>query len=158
LTASRATAAGAAVGTCITQVNGAPYTNPYGLLGAALPFSPSQEWNLRARYDFNFNDYKPWIGFGANHIGSMSNEPASYPDGNSAAEATPTTTLVRYEMPGYTTYDASVGVAKDNWVVQFTGNNLTNSDASTMTSSGGFIKQEVPLRPRVLTFGFGYKF
>jgi iron complex outermembrane recepter protein len=158
LTASRATAAGAAVGTCITQVNGAAYTNPYGLLGAALPFSPSQEWNLRARYDFNINDYKPWVGFGANHIGSMSNEPASYPDGNSAAENPPTTTLVRYDMPGYTTYDASVGVAKDNWLVQFTGNNLTNSDASTMTSSGGFIKQEVPLRPRVLTFGFGYKF
>lgn len=88
----------------------------------------------------------------------MSNEPSSYVDGNSAAENPPTTTVARYTMPGYTTYDASVGVAKDQWTVQFTGNNLSNSDASTFTSSGGFIKSEVPLRPRVLTFGFGYKF
>jgi iron complex outermembrane receptor protein len=113
---------------------------------------------LRARYEFTVNDYKPWVSVGANHIGSMSNEPASYPDGDSPAFNPPTTTIERFTMPGYTTYDASVGVAKDNWLVQFTGNNLTNNDASTMTSSGGFIKQEVPLRPRVLTFGFGYKF
>jgi hypothetical protein len=42
--------------------------------------------------------------------------------------------------------------------VQISGSNLTNSDASTFTSSAQFIKSEVPLRPRVLTLGFGYKF
>jgi outer membrane receptor protein involved in Fe transport len=61
-------------------------------------------------------------------------------------------------MPGYTTYDATAGVTKDNWTVMFTGNNLANNDSSTFTNSGGFIKSEIPLRPRVLTFGFGYKF
>ena len=39
-----------------------------------------------------------------------------------------------------------------------TGNNLSNSDAVTNISSGQFIKSEVPLRPRVLTFGLAYKF
>jgi outer membrane receptor protein involved in Fe transport len=146
------------LGDCITQIKGVPYTSPYGTAGSSTPFSPSLEFNLRARYDFHIGDYKPWVGVGANHIGTMSNEPSSYANGNSPAENPPTTTLARYEMPGYTTYDATAGVAKDNWTVQFTGNNLSNSDASTFTSSGGFIKSEVPLRPRVLTFGFGYKF
>jgi iron complex outermembrane receptor protein len=146
------------IGTCITTIKGAPYTSPFGTQGSSTPFSPSMQFTVRARYDFHFGDYKPWVGVGANHIGTMSNEPSSYADGNSPAESPPTTTVARYTMPGYTTYDATAGVAKDNWTVQFTGNNLGNNDASTFTSSGGFIKSEVPLRPRVLTFGFGYKF
>jgi outer membrane receptor protein involved in Fe transport len=146
------------LGECVTQINGAPYTNPYGVLGTSPAFSPPMQFNLRARYDFVFGDYKPFITFGANHIDTMRNEPASYPNGNSPSEAIPTTTLLLYTMPGYTTYDGAVGVAKDNWNVQLTGNNLSNSDASTNTNSGQFIKEEVPLRPRVLTFAFGYKF
>jgi iron complex outermembrane recepter protein len=146
------------LGSCITTIKGAAYTSPFGTQGSSTPFSPSAQFTVRARYDFHVGDYKPWVSGGVNHIGTMSNEPSSYADGNSAAESPPTTTVARYTMPGYTTYDASAGVTKDQWTVQFTGNNLSNSDASTFTSSGGFIKSEVPLRPRVLTFGFGYKF
>ncbi len=158
LTANRATANGAAVGSCITQVNGNPYTNPYGVLGTAPAYSPPLEFNLRARYDLTFNDYKPYVMVGANHIGSMRNEPASFPNGDAPGANPPTTTLLLYTMPGYTTYDASVGVAKDNWTAELSGSNLTNSDASTNTSSGQFIKTVFPLRPRVLTLEFGYKF
>jgi flagellar basal body rod protein FlgC len=61
-------------------------------------------------------------------------------------------------MPGYTTTDASIGLSKDSWTAQIVANNLSNSDASTNTSSGQFVKSEVPLRPRVITFQFGYKF
>ena len=127
-------------------------------MGTSLPFSPAGQFNLRARYDLAFNEYKTFVSVGANHISSMTNEPASYPSGNSPSQNPPTTTLLLYTMPGYTTYDASLGVAKDNWTVQVTGNNLSNSDASTNTSSGQFIKSEVPLRPRVLTLAIGYKF
>ena len=116
-------------------------------------------FNFRGRYDFsNFGDYKPFVMAGANHIASMRNEPASFPDGNLPQYNPPTTTLLRYEMPGYTTYDASVGVTKDNWTVQLSGVNLSNSNASTNTSSGQFIKLETPLRPRVLTATLEYKF
>jgi iron complex outermembrane recepter protein len=146
------------LGTCITQINGAPYTNPYGVLGTSPAFSPPLQFNLRARYDMQFSDYKTFVTVGANHIATMRNEPASYPNGDSAAEAIPTTTLLLYTMPGYTTYDAAIGVAKDNWTAQVTGNNLSNSNASTNTESGQFIKSEVPLRPRVLTLTLGYKF
>jgi iron complex outermembrane recepter protein len=148
------------LGHCITTIKGAAYTSPFGTQGSSTPFSPPMQFTLRARYDLPqfAGGYKPWVGVGANHIGTMSNEPSSYADGNSPAESPPTTTVARYTMPGYTTYDANAGVAKDNWTIQFTGNNLSNNDSSTFTSSGGFIKSEVPLRPRVLTFGFGYKF
>jgi outer membrane receptor protein involved in Fe transport len=147
------------IGTCITQVKGLPYTNPYGVLGTSPAFSPLFQFNARARYDWVIGDYKPFAMVGANHVGSMRNEPASFPSGSSSfCSPVPTTTLCQYTMPGYTTYDAALGVGKDNWTAQITGNNLTNSDASTNTSSAQFIKSEVPLRPRVLTLQFGYKF
>ena len=89
----------------------------------------------------------------------MSNEPASFPTGNSPfCSPIPTTTLLHYTIPGYTTYDAAIGVAKDNWTAQVTGSNLTNSDASTNISSGQFIKSEIPLRPRVVMLQIGFKF
>jgi len=145
------------VGACITQVNSLPYTNPYGVLGTTPPFSPSVQFNLRARYDWTApGDYKPFVMAGANHVGQMSNEIQAFASGDTVL--IPVTTLERYTMPGYTTYDAAFGVAKDNWTVQITGSNLTNSDASTNTSSAQFIKSEVPLRPRVIMGMFGYKF
>ena len=146
------------VGNCITQINSQPYTNPYGVNGARPAFSPALEYNVRLRYDFTQSEYKPFFTVGANYIGSMSNQPASYPDGNSPANYPATTTLLRYTMPAYTTYDASLGIAKDHWNAQLTANNLTNEYASTHTSSGQFIKSEVPLRPRVITLLFGYNF
>jgi len=146
------------LGQCITQVNGKPYTNPYGVLGTAPAYSPSLQFNVRARYDWTSGDYKPFVSVGANHVGSMRNEPASFPDGNDPAYNPPTTTLLKYTMDAYTTYDAAIGVAKDSWTAELSGSNLSNSDASTNTSSGQFIKTVVPLRPRVLTMQFGYKF
>jgi iron complex outermembrane recepter protein len=153
------------LGQCITQVNGAPFANPYGQLDTSPAFSPPLQFNLRVRWDQPVFDYKTFVSVGANHIASQRNEPASFPSGNlptseggCLVNGVPNTTLCQYTMPGYTTYDAAIGVAKDNWTVQITGNNITNSDASTYTSSNQFIKTEVPLRPRVLTLGFGYKF
>ena len=133
-----------------------PFPNPFGAIGTRPAFSPAVEFNLRARYDWTFADYKAFVMAGANHIGDMSNQPASYVAGNTVT--IPYTTHLRYDQPGYTTYDASLGVAKDNWTAEFFGQNLSNSDASTFTSSAQFIKSEVPLRPRVLGLKIGYKF
>jgi outer membrane receptor protein involved in Fe transport len=144
------------LGNCITEVKGNNFPNPFGALNTRPAFSPAIEFNLRARYDWTFNEYKSFVMFGGSHIGDMSNDPASYVAG--VTEPIPETTRLRYDQPGYTTYDGSVGVAKDNWTASFYGQNLTNSDASTFTSSAQFIKSEVPLRPRVLGVKFGYKF
>jgi iron complex outermembrane receptor protein len=94
--------------------------------------------------------------FGGSHVAHMFNQPATYLDGNS--QTIPTTTFLRYEQPGYTTLDASLGVAKDKWTVDVFGTNLSNSDASQFTSSAQFIKSEVPLRPRVLGLKIGFRF
>jgi iron complex outermembrane recepter protein len=145
------------IGQCITTVKGQPYTNPYGVLGTRPPFSPPWMFNVRARYDFPaFREYKPFAWVGASHTGPQSNEPASFPDGN--AQAVPTTTLLRYEIPGYTTYDAAVGVVRDAWTAQISGQNLSNEYGPTNISSGQFIKSEIPLRPRVLMANISWKF
>ena len=93
---------------------------------------------------------------GAQHIGDMQNEPSSFQSG--AGVTVPTTSWLRYDQPAYTTYDAAFNVAKDRWTVQAFGSNLSNSDASQFTTSGQFIKAEVPLRPRVLGVKVGFKF
>jgi outer membrane receptor protein involved in Fe transport len=146
------------VGQCITQINGQPYTNPYGVLGTTPPFSPKLQYNARARYDWTNGDLKPFVSLGANYTDSMRNQPESFPDGNDPTYNPPTTTLLKYTMPSYTTVDAAIGATKGNWSAQLSVINLTNNDASTLTSSGQFIKSIVPLRPRVITFEFGLKF
>src|SRR6202022_1305855 len=125
-----------------TQVKGVPYTNPYGVLDTSPAFSPPLQFNVRVRYDWQFNEYKPFVRAGGNHVASIRSQPASFPSGTSSSLCTPipTTTLCQYVMPGYTTYDAAIGVAKDAWTAQVTGSNLTNADASTYTSSNQFIE------------------
>jgi iron complex outermembrane recepter protein len=145
-------------GECITVVRGLPYTGPWGTAGTAAAFAPPSMFNLRARYDWSIGSYRPFAIVSAGHIATMSNAPGSYPDGNTPAESPPNSTLLRYTIPAYTIYDASVGVAKDNWTAQITGSNLSNAYAATNVSAGEFIRAEIPLRPRVLTVMFGYRF
>ncbi len=144
------------LGNCITEVKGQSFPNPFGALNTRPAFSPPQEFNLRARYDWSIDDLNAFVMFGANHIGHMSNQPASFVDGNTIK--VPYTTWLRYDQPGYTTYDGALGVTKDNWSAEVYGQNLSNSDASLFTSSSQFIKSEVPLRPRVIGVKIGYKF
>jgi iron complex outermembrane receptor protein len=146
-------------GTCITQVNGNPYVSPFGQTGGRAPFSPPWMFNIRARYDWTMDGgYKPFVWLGASHVGPMSNEPASFPSGDSPSENPPTTTHLRYEIPGYTTYDGAIGVVRDQWSAQISASNLSNAYGPTNISSGLFIKSEIPLRPRVILFEMGYRF
>jgi hypothetical protein len=66
--------------------------------------------------------------------------------------------IITYDQPSYTTYDASFGVAKDAWNVQFFGQNLTSVNASTGTNAGQFVEAETVTRPRIAGVKFGYKF
>ncbi len=68
------------------------------------------------------------------------------------------TTRELFDQPGYTTYDAALGVSKDNWIVSVYGQNLGNSDASTYTSTAQYIEQQIPLRPRVMGLKINYRF
>jgi hypothetical protein len=149
-------------GQCITSIDiggvATPYTNPYGVLGTSPAFSPPLQFNLRARYDFTVGEYNAFWSIGGNHVGSMRTEPASFPDGDGPGQNPPTTTLLKYVLPAYTTYDGSIGIAKDNWTAELVGSNLSNSHSPTNISSAAFIKTVYPVRPRVLMLQVGYKF
>jgi iron complex outermembrane recepter protein len=145
-------------GQCITVISGHPYTNPWGELGSELPFSPRLQFNVRARYEWSAGTFRPFAMISGSHTGSMQNEPANYPDGNAPTQNPPTTDVLRYTIPGYTTYDGSLGVIKDNWTVQISGSNLTNVYGPANISDAQFIKAEIPLRPRVLIAGFSCRF
>ena len=136
-------------------------TNTFGATGVPTAFSPPLRYNVRARYDFPLGDYKAFWQLGMVHVGHQYNNSNTDPtiDGDVLWPSHPvTTTIWRFEMPGYSTYDASIGVSKDSWNAGLFASNLTNVDASQFTSTSQFVKAEVPLRPRVLGLKIGYKF
>ena len=93
-----------------------PLLNPLGAVGSTPAFSPTIEYNMRARYDWSVDAYKMFFTVGAQHVGDMQNEPSSFASG--AGVLNPTTTWLRYDQPAYTTYDAAFGIAKDQWHVE----------------------------------------
>jgi hypothetical protein len=117
--------------------------NPYGPVGSRLANAPLVQWNLRIRDEIPFGDYNGFWQIGAQHIG----------DSQSA-----TGNVITYDQPGYTTYDASLGVAKGAWNVQLFGQNLTSVNASTGTNAGQFVEAQTVVRPRVAGLRFGYKY
>ncbi len=131
-----------------------------GAIGDTAPFSPKFQASFRARYEWEAkNDIKWFVSSGISYTGSMTNQPSSSADGTKVDNAStylgpngiivPGTTLLRYTMPGYALVDASVGFSHDNWTVTIFGENLTNSHASTFTTSAEFIKTEAPVRPLI---------
>jgi iron complex outermembrane receptor protein len=138
-----------------TGANCVPVTNPFGPAGAPSANSPPVQFSLRGRYDWNMGDYKPYVQFGATHTGHSFTQAGSNP---SIDVAGITTGRLRFENPAYTTIDASFGVARDAWVFNVFAENLSNSNASTFTSTDQFIVAQTPLRPRIIGGSFSYKF
>ncbi len=137
-------------GTC-TQV-----TNPFGPVGAPSANSPPVQFSLRARYEWNIGEFGAFLQAGAAHVAHSFTQAGANPllaQGDAI-----TTGRLRFENPAYTSYDASFGFSKDAWTVSVIGENLSNSHASTFTSTDQFIVAETPLRPRVLGVSLGYKF
>jgi outer membrane receptor protein involved in Fe transport len=146
-------------GQCLAIEKGNAIVNTLGAKDTPPAFSPPWMFNLRARYDWTVNDYRPFIWAGASHVGPMTNEPRNFFSGADPKFANPpVTTLLLYPIPAYTTYDGAIGVSKDNWTAQISGSNISNAYGPTNVSSGQFIKSEIPLRPRVVMFLIGYKF
>lgn len=141
-------------GQCVSIVGGLPYA--LGVLDSSAPFSSPMIFNARAHYDWSLGAYHPFAWAGVSHVAESSNEPANFPGGNTAEPVE--LALLRYTIPAYTTYDGALGVTKDHWKAQFTGSNLSNSNAATNISSAQLIKATIPLRPRVLTLTLSYTF
>ena len=149
-------------GKAITQVcdttgaNCAPIVNPYGPVGAPSANSPPLQFSARLRYDWSVNGYTPYIQFGATHSGHSFTQAGANP--TFGPGQTVSNSRGRFENPAYTVYDASCGIAKDNWYVNVYAENLSDSNASLFVSTDQFIVEQTPLRPRVLGLTLGYTF
>jgi iron complex outermembrane receptor protein len=117
--------------------------NVYGLEGSPLADSPLFQGNMRLRYEFPLLKYRAFTQAGAVYYGA------------SWSAVGP---VDSYHMGGYATYDASAGVAKDAWNVQFFAQNLGNKGATTYQSSAQFVQTQTVLRPRIAGIKFGYRF
>jgi outer membrane receptor protein involved in Fe transport len=146
----------------ITQICGADgtgcagITNPFGPVGSPTANAPPIQFSLRARYEWTFNDFNSFVSAGLSHTGHSYTQAGSNPTFAGAENIS--TSRLRFEDPAYSTVSAQAGIAKDAWNVMLYGENLSNSNAATFTSTDQFIVEQTPLRPRVLGVSFGYKF
>jgi outer membrane receptor protein involved in Fe transport len=130
--------------------------NPYGQIGSPSANSPPFQFNLRLRYERAISSYNAFVQVGTTHTAHSYTQSSTSP-ALSAGSAV-STTLIRFENPAYTQYDASLGVAKDAWTVEGYAQNLTNVVTSVFTSTNQFVPAETITRPRVLGVRFGFKF
>jgi iron complex outermembrane recepter protein len=117
--------------------------NPYGPLGSPTAYSPPFNMNARLRYDWVMGDYNLFVQAGGMHQGHM---------------VTATGYVPAYDIPPYTSYDASAGVGRGQWSMQLYGQNITDVNTPLEADSSQFVRVNVPPRPRVLGIRFDYKF
>jgi iron complex outermembrane recepter protein len=135
----------------LTTSTGLPLTNPGGTIGSPLAASPPFQGNFRARYDWTWNAYNPFVQFGVvhqDHSFATADRLTLDLQGNSIA----------YELPAFTTYDAALGVSKDAWVVQAYGENLSDERAQLYANYRQWYKAVTTNRPRTFGLRFSYRF
>ena len=92
-------------------------TNPFGPIGSPSANAPPIQFSLRARYEWDVGGYLPFV-----QVERYAQRSLLHAGGCESRRSPPegpiTTGRLRFENPAYTTYDASMGVAKDAWSVQ----------------------------------------
>jgi iron complex outermembrane recepter protein len=136
----------------LNQPNGSPVVIPlsggiggsaFGQTGSPLAQSPPFQASLRARYEFTVGSYNAFWQIGGTH---------------QAHSYSATGNITTYDQPGFSTYDASLGVEKDAWMVQLYGQNLTDTRADLFENGNQFVTAETINRPRTAGVKFSYKF
>jgi outer membrane receptor protein involved in Fe transport len=130
--------------------------NPYGPIGSPSANSPPMQFNLRLRYEWAIRSSNAFMQAGVTHTAHSFTQSGLNPTLSSGSNVS--TTLLRFENPPITEYDASVGISRDAWSAEFFAQNLTNVIKSTYTSTNQFVQAENITRPRVLGVQVGYKF
>jgi len=143
-------------GTFYTPGSCSPVTNPFGPVGSPSANAPPVQFSVRARYEWSMIDYNWFVQAGATHSGISFTQAGSNP--TILPGGAINTSRGRFELPAYSVFNASFGVAKDPWWASVFCENLNNSNASTFISTDQFIVEQTPLRPRVIGVTFGYKF
>jgi iron complex outermembrane recepter protein len=130
--------------------------NPYGPPGGPSANSPTMQFNLRVRYEWAIDAYNAYVMVGTTHTGHSYTQSSANPALSAGSNVS--TTLLRFENPPITQYDAFFGISKDAWTADLFAQNLTNVLRSTFTSTNQFAVAETITRPRLLGVRLGYKF
>lgn len=125
--------------------------NPFGALGTPLAQSPPFEANLRARYEFMLGDYHAFWQVGATH------QAHSYATTDHLTQTLQGASIA-FNDPAFSTYDASVGVAKGAWSAQLYGRNLSDVRAILHAGYDEYVKMDTVNVPRTIGVSFSYKF
>ena len=131
--------------------NGQPLSNPGGTKGNPLAGAPAFQGNIRARYDFPLAGRQGFVQVAAlrqGHSLATTDRLTKDLQGNSIA----------YDLDGFTTFDASVGVSTDAWQVQLYGQNLSDERAQLYANARQWYKAVTVNRPRTIGLSFSYKF
>jgi len=125
--------------------------NPFGAVGSPLAVSPPFQGNIRVRYEFPVSAYQAFLQLAATHQGG------SYATTDPISKTLQGVSVAFYD-PGFSTYDAAVGVARDAWTVQLYGENLTDTRGVPFSSYDEFVKMNTVIRPRTLGLRLSYQF
>jgi iron complex outermembrane recepter protein len=126
-------------------------SNPFGALGTPLAQSPPFQGNIRARYEFPVREYHAFVQAAAVRQGgsyATTDRLSSTLQGNSEA----------FYDPGFTTYNAAAGVARDAWTVQAYCDNLTDVQGDLYSFYTLFVKANTISRPRTAGVRLSFKF
>jgi iron complex outermembrane recepter protein len=137
--------------TALVDSSGQPLSNPGGTKGNPLAGAPPFQGNIRVRYDFPVGTRQGFFQVAAlrqGHSLATTDRLTRDLQGNSIA----------YDLEGFTTYDASIGVAADAWTVQLYGQNLSDERAQLYANARQWYKAVTVNRPRTLGLSFSYKF
>jgi iron complex outermembrane recepter protein len=156
LTVNDCSAAGSpACGTTIL-IGGSP-VNIFGVQGSSLAMSPPWMFNGRVRYEWEVNDYQAFAQIGVTHQGHElsvnANTPSIAPGTGGSGNVS-----IAYDVPEFSTYDASIGAAKGSWTMQVYGQNLMDNRGRVFISNALAIETQTVIRPRVIGVKVGFRF
>jgi outer membrane receptor protein involved in Fe transport len=135
----------------LQTASGRRLSNPSGPLGSPLAGAPRFQGSVRLRYDFLLGGYVAFAQAGGIYQSQSyaSTDHLSVDlQGNSIA----------YNLPAFSTYDASAGIGKGPWLAQVYGENLTDTRAELYANYRQSYKGVTVSRPRTIGLRFGYKF
>lgn len=148
-------------------------------VGSPLALSPKFQGNLRFRYEWEMaSGLKPFIAAGMHYVGKtitsdIDNTNILYTGCNSPYAVCGQTAVINgvtvksgdpiqlqpssFKQPSYTTFEASIGVSKDQWSLTIFGENLGDKRPQLFTSANDGEKRVTTSRPRTIGMRVSYK-
>ena len=148
-------------------------------VGSPLALSPKFQGNIQLRYEWETSTgLKPFVQAGFHHVGStissdLANTNILYTGCNSPYAVCGQTSVINgvtvtpgsaiqlqpssFAQAGYSTFEASIGVSKDNWSITVFGDNLGDKRPQLFTSANDGEVRVTTSRPRTIGMRVSYK-